>query len=154
MSAAVEAEVPTLLAAPLRPIVLDTNIVLDLFFFSDPACQSLKQALAQGQLRWLSTLAMRDELARVLTYAHIVPRMAFYQVSAADVLAQFDRFAQPVAAAPRASAVCKDPDDQIFIDLAVAHKATLLSKDKAVTSMKKRLLALGVLVQTAALFVA
>ena len=31
-----------------------------------------------------------------------------------------------------------------FIDLAVAHQARLLSKDKAVTSMAKRLLLLGV----------
>lgn len=46
---------------------------------------------------------------------------------------------------PRASAVCKDPDDQQFIDLAVRHGALLLSKDRAVLSLRKRLLALGVL---------
>ena len=34
---------------------------------------------------------------------------------------------------------CKDPDDQKFIDLAVAHGATLLSKDRAVLALKKRL---------------
>lgn len=42
---------------------------------------------------------------------------------------------------------CKDPDDQQFIDLAVAHQAVLLSKDKAVLVMRKRLLKLGVAVQ-------
>jgi predicted nucleic acid-binding protein len=134
---------------PARPIVLDTNIVLDLFIFSDPACQPLRLALELRQLRWLATQAMRDELERVLGYAHIVPRMVFYQLSAATVLAQFDSFVHIVDAAPRASAICKDPDDQIFIDLAVMHQSTLLSKDKAVTSMKKRLLALGVLAQAA-----
>ena len=138
--------------AKQRLVVLDTNIVLDLFVFSDPACQPLKLALEQRQLRWLTTRAMRDELERVLTYAHIVPRMVFYQVSAAAVLAQFDRFAHIMDAAPRASAICKDPDDQLFIDLAVAHQTTLLSKDKAITSMKKRLLALGVLAQAATYF--
>lgn len=130
-------------------IVLDTNIVLDLFIFSDPATHALRAALDSGHLRWIATPRMRDELERVLTYAHLVPRMAFYAVSAADVLAQFDKLVHMVDAAPRASAVCKDPDDQVFIDLAVAHQVMLLSKDKAVTSMRKRLLALGVIAQTA-----
>jgi predicted nucleic acid-binding protein len=65
------------------------------------------------------------------------------------VLAQFDRHATLVEVAPRISAICKDPDDQLFIDLAVAHQALLLSKDNAVLSMKKRLLALGSVVKAA-----
>jgi putative PIN family toxin of toxin-antitoxin system len=135
------------LEANTPSIVLDTNIVLDLFIFSDPATHALRAALDSGRLRWIATTRMRDELERVLTYAHLVPRMAFYAVSAVSVLAQFDRLVHIVDTAPRTSAVCKDPDDQVFIDLAVAHKVMLLSKDKAVTSMRKRLLALGVIAQ-------
>jgi predicted nucleic acid-binding protein len=52
---------------------------------------------------------------------------------------------RPVA--PKAPYTCKDPDDQKFIDLAVAHQASLLSKDKAVLVMRKRLLKLGVSLQ-------
>jgi predicted nucleic acid-binding protein len=51
--------------------------------------------------------------------------------------------------APKAVVTCKDKDDQKFIDLAVQHGAVLLSKDKAVLCMRKRLLALGVVAQTA-----
>ena len=40
--------------------------------------------------------------------------------------------------------MCKDPDDQQFIDLAVQHGAILLSKDQAVLRLRKRLMALGV----------
>jgi predicted nucleic acid-binding protein len=40
--------------------------------------------------------------------------------------------------------VCKDPDDQKYIDLAAAHQAVLLSKDKAVLSMKRRMERLNV----------
>jgi predicted nucleic acid-binding protein len=40
--------------------------------------------------------------------------------------------------------VCKDPDDQKFIDLAAAHAATLLSKDAQVLTMARRLQRLGV----------
>ena len=67
------------------------------------------------------------------------------ELSAADVLASFDRHARLLDVAPKASVTCSDTDDQCFIDLAVAHKAQLLSKDKAVISMTKRLLAHGVI---------
>jgi putative PIN family toxin of toxin-antitoxin system len=133
----------------MSSVVLDTNIVLDAFVFNDPATHGLKQALASNRLQWLATKAMRDELERVLAYPKIVPRMAFYQVSAAHVLAQFDGQASLVDTAVRATAICKDPDDQKFIDLAVAHQALLLSKDKAVLCMKKRLAALSVCAQAA-----
>jgi putative PIN family toxin of toxin-antitoxin system len=133
----------------VRAVVLDTNIVLDAFVFDDPASRPLKSALAAHQLQWIATKAMRDELARVLTYPKVTPRMAYYQVSAKHVLAQFDGQAQLVDTAPKAPVTCKDADDQKFIDLAVQHKALLLSKDQAVLCMKKRLLALGVIVQEA-----
>jgi putative PIN family toxin of toxin-antitoxin system len=130
-------------------IVLDTNIVLDVFVFGDAAALPLKQALEEGQLDWLATQPMRVELARVLAYPQIVPRLAFYKLQAEDVLTAFDKYTRMVEVAAKASVTCSDADDQGFIDLAVAHKALLLSKDKAVTSMAKRLMILGVRVQSA-----
>ena len=138
------------MAEPARqPIVLDTNIVLDVFVFNDAAAKPVRQALEAGQLDWLATQAMRDELARVLAYAQIVPRLNFYQLSAADVLAGFDRHARLLDDAAKAPLRCNDVDDQKFIDLAIAQKALLLSKDRHVLSMKKRLLAHGVRAQPA-----
>ena len=125
-------------------IVLDTNIVLDLLVFDDPAAQPLRAALQDGTLQWIATAAMREELARVLAYRQIVPRLAWYRLGADEVLAGFDRQVRLLAPAARATAICKDPDDQKFIDLAVAHGARLLSKDQAVLCMHKRLAALGV----------
>jgi len=127
-----------------RLIVIDTNIVLDAFVFSDPAALPLRAGLEDGALQWIATAAMREELARVLDYRQIVPRLAYYGLGAADVLAAFDRLARLQPEAVRAPYACKDPDDQKFIDLAVAHRSLLLSKDRAVLCMKKRLLALGV----------
>jgi predicted nucleic acid-binding protein len=49
-----------------------------------------------------------------------------------------------VEAAPKAEVTCGDPDDQKFIDLAVAHRCLLLSKDDEVLRMRKRLAALQV----------
>ena len=138
----------TLADAPPRCIVLDTNIVLDLYVFGDPATVALRAALQSGALQWIATQAMRDELERVLAYPKIVPRMAYYQRSAAEVLAYFDGLVALTAVATKASVTCKDGDDQKFIDLAVTHKAILLSKDRAVLNTAKRLRAQGALVCT------
>jgi putative PIN family toxin of toxin-antitoxin system len=132
-----------------QAIVLDTNIVLDLFVFSDAASAYLKQALEAGELDWLATQPMRDELARVLAYPQIIPRLNFYQLSAEDVLAAFDQHTRLVQPAAKASVTCSDADDQKFIDLAVTHQALLLSKDQHVLSMSKRLLAQGIRAQAA-----
>ncbi|OYT91429.1 MAG: putative toxin-antitoxin system toxin component, PIN family [Burkholderiales bacterium PBB3] len=128
-----------------RPtLVLDTNILLDVWVFGDAAAAPLISGLPQGQWRWLATPPMREELARVLAYPQIVKSLAHHQINPQTVLDQFDAHAEMVAVAAKASVTCKDPDDQKFIDLAVAHHATLLSKDQAVLCMAKRLLALGV----------
>ncbi|SFC75270.1 putative toxin-antitoxin system toxin component, PIN family [Polaromonas sp. OV174] len=132
-----------------QPIVLDTNIVLDVFIFSDAASLPLKAALAAGELDWVATQPMRDELERVLAYKQLAPRLDFYQLSADDVLAGFDRHARLTEVAPKASVTCSDADDQKFIDLAVSLQCRLLSKDRHVLSMKKRLLALDVQAQAA-----
>ena len=126
------------------PLVLDTNIVLDLFVFEDPATAALRERLADPGSRWLATAAMREELLRVLGYPAIAARLSARARPAAEVLAAFDRHTQTVAAAPKAAFVCKDADDQKFIDLAVAHRAALVSKDDQVLRLARRLATLGV----------
>lgn len=128
-------------------IVIDTNIALDLLVFDDPCWAPLQAVLAAGELRWIATGAMRDELARVLGYPLIARRLQKDARAPASVLAAFDAQVRVIDGQPvRAPFVCKDPDDQIFIDLAVAHCARLLSKDRAVLAMRKRLATLGVAV--------
>jgi putative PIN family toxin of toxin-antitoxin system len=119
-------------------LILDTNIVLDLFVFRDPQVEPVREAVTGGAMQWLANARMRDELERVLAYEHLVPRMAFHSISSAQVLAQFDARTRIVDAALKCPFNCKDPDDQHFVDLAVAHRAWLLSKDKAVLALRKR----------------
>ena len=129
-------------------VVIDTNIALDLFVFDNPDCAPLAAALAAGELRWIATAPMRGELARVLGYPLIARRLAQRQMEAASVLEAFDARVHLMAdTPPRALCVCKDPDDQVFIDLAVAQRALLISKDQAVLTMRKRLAVQGVTVQ-------
>ena len=144
--------------------MLDTNIVLDLLVFQDPRTHALQQALQQHRYGWIATTAMRCELERVLAYPQIARRLTrpppptgnegaddgaddganTSTDNGAAVLARFDAQASIVPAAGKAPVTCRDPDDQKFIDLAVAHQALLLSRDKAILCMKKRLLALAV----------
>ena len=124
--------------------VIDTNIVLDLWLFEDPATIPLRAALQSGAISHLATASMRDELERVLTYPHLVKRMAKSNIQAQNILSRFDEYLLAVEPAAKAACTCKDPDDQKFIDLAVAHAVPLLSKDKAILCMKKRLLESGV----------
>ena len=124
--------------------VIDTNIVLDLWLFEDPATIPLRAALQSGAISHLATASMRDELERVLAYPHLVKRMAKSNIQAQDILNRFDEYLLAAEPAAKAACTCKDPDDQKFIDLAVAHATPLLSKDNAILCMKKRLLQSGV----------
>lgn len=124
-------------------IILDTNIVLDLLVFNDAATPPLREALQAGRLQWVATNPMRDELERVLAYPQIAKRLTFYGLTPAQVLQARDAQVQTLDVPPKASVTCKDPDDQKFIDLAVAQRCLVLSKDNAVLCMAKRLLALG-----------
>ena len=132
-----------------KPVVIDTNIVLDILVFADAAVAPLRQALADGELHWLATQAMRDELERVLAYPQIVPRLAFYRLTAGEVLSAFDAAVRLCDAPGKSVLTCRDADDQKFIDLAITHQALLLSKDKHILSMRKRILACGARAQRA-----
>lgn len=133
-------------AATPPTLVLDTNVVLDLFVYEDPATEPLRAVLAEPGTRWLATVVMREELRRVLDYPQVRKRMTARDLTAQAVLAAFDACAQIVNIAPKAPFTCQDRDDQPFIDLAAAHGAHLISKDKAVLCMRKRLATLSVAV--------
>lgn len=128
------------------PIVIDTNRVLDLLVFRDAEVVALRIALRAGRLRWFATPAMRAELARVLDYPQITPYLEANAIAHAAVLAAFDRWAAPADAPPPAPVRCRDPDDQMFIDLALHLRAGLLSKDARVLGLVRQLAPWGVTV--------
>lgn len=125
-------------------VVLDSNVVFDWLVFGQPGVQPVVTALTSGRLRWLATPAMLDELAHVLGRGVL----ARWQPDAAVLLATCARWAQPCAVpAPQGEAGrlrCRDADDQKFIDLALAERASwLLSRDRAVLALARRARRLG-----------
>lgn len=115
-------------------VILDTNALLDWRVFKDPSATPLARALAEGQLRWLASPAMQVE------WGHVWPRSVFARWQPDPLLTTtvFEH-AQMVAEPPRGPLRCTDPDDQVFIDLALHVGASwLLTKDAALLKLAKR----------------
>lgn len=127
-------------------VVIDTNTALDFLVFADPAVAALDEAVVSGAAQWLMCTRMRDELRRVLDYPLVAQRRLARGLNVEQVMQRFDALTTRVEPAAKAPYTCKDPDDQVFIDLAVAHQATLYSKDHAVLAMRGRLARLDVTV--------
>lgn len=124
--------------------VIDTQVVLDWVLFDDPRVQSWVRAIQNQTVRWIYSVAMRDEALRVVHYPAIAKRHD-PAVSAQSVTARFARWGQLCATPPaQRQLVCRDPFDQMFFDLALAQRAThLLSRDRAVLQVARRARTLG-----------
>lgn len=134
-------------------LVLDTNVVLDLLVFRDPECEPLAARLESGALRWLATQPMRAE------FEDVVQRPAFEKWAAQReaIAARWERWARIVEPSLPAPPVlrCGDPDDQMFVDLALALRPSqLLSRDREVLSLAGAASAFGVWIGTPAQIVA
>jgi len=127
--------------------VLDTNVLLDWLVFGNPALLPLAAALAEKRLSWVATEAMREEMAHVLGRG-LGDR---WTVDDEHWRAAWVRHAQLLPAPVTALTVprCSDPDDQKFIELAIAARARwLLTRDRALLKLARRSLAYGVEILT------
>ncbi|MBU3637327.1 putative toxin-antitoxin system toxin component, PIN family [Polynucleobacter sp. es-MAR-4] len=121
----------------MKPVVLDTNILLDIFVFNDERAANLKRAIVNGGI---SAIASQKTL---LEFADVISRPLFQLDSGAQasILTQWQSIAQlhddsHLAPAPWK---CQDPDDQIFLDLAYQLRPSILiSKDNAVLKIAGR----------------
>ena len=120
------------------PVVIDTNVWLDLLVFDDPGSAPLAGLLADGTLEARATRAMRDELADVLAR----PRFRLASPAIEQALARFDAQTCSHPPAPDCRLDCRDRDDRKFLDLAVVAAiqrpgAWLISKDRALLAARK-----------------
>jgi putative PIN family toxin of toxin-antitoxin system len=126
-----------MIPASAKTIVIDTNVLLDLFVFHDPRWAELLAAIESGEVQALTRADCRDEYLAVLKYPHL-PLDDERRTQAA---ARFDALLQLVA--PDAKhvrlPVCTDRDDQKFMELALDAGATvLISKDKALLKLNRK----------------
>ena len=117
-------------------IVLDTNVVLDLFHWANVDAVPIMAALEAGRIECLADQRTLDELQRVLTYPQLklTPEMIAERWARYCALVKLvaDGEAPPL---PR----CKDRDDQKFLELAARAEADILvSKDKALLKLRGR----------------
>ncbi|MBB4846221.1 putative PIN family toxin of toxin-antitoxin system [Paucibacter oligotrophus] len=138
---------PSPAANPAPLVVIDTQVVMDWLVFNDVRVQILVEAISNAQLRWVGQAAMLDEILHVLGRGVA----ASYAPNLEQVREGFAKHCQMVEQAPPRviRLICRDPDDQMFIDLAVAAQARwLISRDRAVLALAKRARAFGVEILT------
>lgn len=123
--------------------ILDTNVVLDWLVFRNPSISTLIAAVRNGQICWIATDAMRDELHYVLKRGQLTA----WRPDPVNIWAHWDRYCTSRSTpAPRHAGRlrCSDPDDQKFVDLAQEGAAWLLTRDRALLRLAPRLRAHGV----------
>lgn len=120
--------------------ILDTNVWLAWLVYDDPVTRRLGQAVEAGRVVVPAQPRMRDEFRRVLAY----PRLRLEPDRQDEALHRFDRHARMTPSAPATDLSCRDPDDQVFLDLAL-HRGVgwLLSRDRQLLALRRRALVRG-----------
>ena len=127
---------------PAKRLVLDTNIWLDWLVFDDVSLLYLKRAFSEAQADIFIDAACEAELERVLAYD--LARHTLAADAQAACLVECRRIATRVDT-PASEAECKllprcaDPDDQKFLELALAARAdVLITKDHKLLELARR----------------
>jgi putative PIN family toxin of toxin-antitoxin system len=118
-------------------MVIDTNVLLDLFVFHDPRWNGLLDALRSGAIQGVTREDCRQEWLHVLHY----PQLPLDESKRQQAMTEFDALIEvsSAAAATMPLPVCSDRDDQKFLELARdAQAAVLVTKDKALLKLAKR----------------
>ncbi len=129
----------------IKPVILDTNVVLDLLVFQDPRTDRLRHSLQQQEIHFIYSPEI------FLEYRNVIARPQFAQSLAQQqrILATWQELACLMPSPPSCNFCCADQNDQMFIDLAYYYRpCMLLSKDIKIIQMHKRMHMEGVEIQT------
>ncbi|MEJ6008273.1 PIN domain-containing protein, partial [Paucibacter sp. AS339] len=127
--------------------VIDTQVVMDWLVFKNPAVDPIVERVESGALRWLGLMNMREEMLHVLGRGIA----SSYGPDLDYIVRMFEQHCQIVTSVPPPAVrlVCRDKDDQMFIDLALASGSRwLISRDRAVLALAKRAAKVGLEILT------
>lgn len=120
--------------------VLDTNVCLDLFVFRDPRWTLLHTALKDGRMEAVTRDDCRKEWSIVLHYPHL----KLDDAGRVACTTEFDSLIRCQSAPATTDElqklpVCKDKDDQKFLEIARdARVDVLITKDKALLKLARK----------------
>lgn len=121
-------------------LVLDTNVLLDLWLFDDPSVRALRAALEAGRLRAVRSADCDTEFEQVLARA----QFGLDEAARRQALGRWSACSEPIAAVAPAPLACADADDQKFLDAAFSAGVDwLLTRDKALLKLARRAEAAG-----------
>jgi putative PIN family toxin of toxin-antitoxin system len=125
---------PELVLLATMRLVIDTQVWLDWLVFDDASVLALRQTIAMPNVEVVIDDACLAELARVLSYP------LNRTVDVAACLAVCRQTARHVKIEKTGKLpVCRDPDDQKFLELAAAAKADcLVTRDRDLLRLTRR----------------
>lgn len=124
-------------------VVLDTNTVMALWHFDDPALRPLADAIEGGRLTLFSRADALEELRRVLAYR----QFAITPGTQEHIFDDYRARIHEAAPGPHTDDVlpsCRDRDDQKFLEIARdAGASHLLTRDKLLLRLARHRLLRG-----------
>jgi uncharacterized protein len=106
-----------------RRVVFDTTTVVSALLFANGRLAWLRQHWREGGCVPLISRSTAAELTRVLRY----PKFDLSSEDAQELLADYLPHCDVIEVVERCGAVCRDPSDQPFLDLAQSGRAELLT---------------------------
>jgi predicted nucleic acid-binding protein len=116
-------------------LILDTNVILDLLVFKDPSAEPIRLLLDTNQVDAVRTPASMAELIDVIGR----PTFKLSPEEQEIILQKWESSTRLLenTSIERAPFTCRDPDDQVFLDMAYSLRpALLLSKDLRVLELR------------------
>lgn len=120
-------------------LVLDTHIWLDWLVFRDASVAPIRREISAGRAVVCIDAPCLAELARVLGYP--LGKLALDAAAQCAALDECRRIARVIETSePRTTLpLCRDRDDQKFLELALAARADLLiTKDRELLALERR----------------
>lgn len=127
------------------PLIIDTNVLLDLFVFEDQRATFLQEEINNKKAQMVYCPEMIEEFSDVLGRT----QFGLSDARQKEILRCWQDMGTLIPIHEQAPLQCSDPDDQIFIHLAYQLRpAILVSKDRALINLRKRLVILGIELKT------